>query len=188
MLKDDLGRKIIIVLLALLIIVTGVIVIHRRINLREKEKGPQVVKEVPGEIRTVTLFFANSTADGLLSETRDITSEGGLENEVKQALVALLDGPQGKDKVSAIPDGTEISRVFWVEDKETIYLDFSGALVLNHPGGSAGEYYTIKTILKTVSVNFPQVEKVQFLISGYPVDTIAGHYKVDSPLSVREWR
>ncbi|MCD6379375.1 GerMN domain-containing protein [bacterium] len=188
MIKDDLGRKIMTVLLAFFIIIVGIMIIYRWIDLKEKEEGPRVVKEVPGEIRTLTLFFANSTADGLLSETRDITSEGGLENEVKQAIVALLAGPEDKDKVSAIPNGTEISSVFWAENKETIYLDFSEALVSNHMGGSAGEYYTIKTILKTVGVNFPQVAKVQFLVSGYPVNTIAGHYKVDSPLSVKGWR
>lgn len=187
MIKDDLGRKIMFVMLVLLIIITGVVLINRWIDLKEEER-PRVVKEGPGEIRTITLFFANSNADGLLSETRDITSEGGLENEVKQVIIALLAGPEGKDKVSAVPDGTRISSVFWVEEKETLYLDFSGAIVSNHPGGSAGEYYTIKTILKTVSVNFPQVESVQFLVSGYPVNTIAGHYKVDSPLSLREWR
>lgn len=187
MIKDEIGRKIMFVVLALLIIITGIILINRWIDLKEEE-GPRVVKEVPGEIRTITLYFANRNADGLLSETRDITSEGGLEHEVKQVIIALLTGPEGRDKISVIPPGTDISRVFWVEEEGTLYLDFSGALVANHPGGSAGEYYTVKTILKTVSVNFPQVEKVQFLVSGYPVDTIAGHYKVDSPLSVREWR
>ena len=187
MIKNDLGRKIVFVLLTFLIIVLAIIIIVRWIDLKEEE-GPRVVKEVPGEIRTVTLFFANSSADGLLSETRDITSEGGLENEVKQVIAALLLGPEDKKGVSAIPVGTEIIRVFRVEDKKTIYLDFSRALVSNHTGGSAGEYYTIKTILKTIEVNFPQVEKVQFIIAGYPVNTIAGHYKVDAPLSVRKWR
>ncbi|MDZ7860567.1 MAG: GerMN domain-containing protein [Candidatus Krumholzibacteriota bacterium] len=184
--EENIGRKIMFVLIALFVIIAAVIFVSR---WRSREvKRPGTVREVPGEIRTVTLFFGNSTADGLVSETRDITSEGGFENEVKQVIEALLEGPEKGGRVSAIPRGTKIERVFRVEDKKTVYLDFSRDLISNHEGGSAGEYYTIKMILKTIGVNFPQVARVQFLVGGYPVDTIAGHYKVDSPLSVREWR
>jgi hypothetical protein len=43
-------------------------------------------------------------------------------------------------------------------------------------------------IIKTVGANFPAVRKVQFLIDGYQVETIAGHYAVDKPIDVHRWR
>jgi hypothetical protein len=90
--------------------------------------------------------------------------------------------------VSPIPDGTQLLQVFWVEETQTLYLDFNRALITNHPGGSTAEYYTITTILKTVQEDFPQVRRVQFLVAGYPVETIAGHYAVDGPIDILGWK
>ena len=89
---------------------------------------------------------------------------------------------------SPFPEGAAILQAFWVEDTQTAYLDFSRTFVTNHDGGSTTEYYTISTILKTIGANFPQVRLVQFLVDGYPVETIAGHYAVDEPLDVLRWR
>jgi len=181
----SIGKRIIIVLVVLALVIAGSVTLVRWMGRRGE--APRPVREVPGEARTVTLYFASRNADGLLTETREITSEGGLEREAEEVIRALLRGPREDDRISAIPRGTEINRVFWVEEEETLYLDFNRAIVANHPGGSAGEYYTIKQVLKTIGENFPQVVSVQFLVSGYPVDTIAGHYHVSKPLSVRDW-
>ncbi len=188
MLKDTIGRRILFVLLALVVAV-AVIVLVARWDRTKRQQRPPVVREVPGETRTITVFYGNRDATELVEETREITTTGdGLEYEVKEALGALLEEPGDKDLVSAIPKGTRILRVFWVEEEKTVYLDFNGALTANHPGGSVSEYFTIKVILKTISANFPQIARVQILVSGYPVETIAGHYGVREPLDVRKWR
>jgi hypothetical protein len=184
---DDLGRKIIFVLLGLAIAVAVFILVARWGRMRQEERPP-VVTEVPGETRTITVFYGSRDATSLVEETREITSSGRLEDEVGEAVNALLEKPQDDALVSAIPPGTKIERVYWVEDEETLYLDFNRALTANHPGGSVSEYFTIKVILKTISANFPQVSSVQLLVSGYPVETIAGHYGVSEPLDVRKWR
>lgn len=187
MLKDAIGRRILFVLLGLAIAVAVFILAARMGKMREEEP-PRPVRELPGESRTITVYYGSRDATTLVEETREITSRGGLENEVEEALNTLLAEPDDENAVSAIPRGTRILRVYWVEEDETIYLDFNRALTANHPGGSTGEYFTIKVILKTISTNFPQISKVQILVSGYPVETIAGHYGVEKPLDVRKWR
>lgn len=188
MLKDTIGRRILFVLLVLVIAVVVIVLVARWGGMRREERPP-VVREVPGETRTITVFYGSRDATELVEEIREIATTGsGLENEVKEALGALLEGPEDDNLVSAIPMWTRILRVFWVGDEETVYLDFNGALTANHPGGSVSEYFTIKVILKTISANFPQISKVQILVNGYPVETIAGHYGVREPLDVREWR
>jgi spore germination protein GerM len=185
---DQIGRKILFVLLGLAIAV-AVFVLVARWGRMKKDQRPPVVREVPGETRTITVYYGSRDATGLVEETREITTGGGgLENEVAEAINALLEGPEDDEPVSAIPGGTRLLRAFWVEEEETVYLDFNGAITANHPGGSVSEYFTIKVILKTVSANFPQIKQVQLLVSGYPVETIAGHYGVSEPLDVREWR
>ena len=187
MIATNLNRKIIIVLIAVVAIALIVYYLIMRPVMR-REREPVGIEAVPEETRSVTLYFAGPEADKLVPETHEIAVEEGLEAQVRAVIAELARGPAGRDKVSSMPDGVQILQAFWVEDTQTLHLDFNRALVTNHPGGSAGEYYTISTIIKTIGDNFPQVRYVQFLVSGYPVETIAGHYAVDKPLDVLRWR
>jgi hypothetical protein len=67
-------------------------------------------------------------------------------------------------------------------------LDFSSELVAAHPGGSAAEYATIGCIVRTVGENFPELSRVQLLVDGAQVESIAGHVRADQPFIVKEWR
>ncbi len=155
--------------------------------IQVRERAPEV-QRVSQEMKSVTVYFGNKGADGFLTETREIPAGGGFEAQIKAAMGELIKGPQGGDRIGVMPPATEIRQAFWVEDSQTLYLDFNNALVANHPGGSAGEYFTIGAILKTVSANFPQARRVQFLIDGNTVESIAGHYAVDKPIEVQKWR
>jgi spore germination protein GerM len=73
-------------------------------------------------------------------------------------------------------------------DSGTVYLDFSSELVASHPGGSAAEYCTVASIVRTVGENFPEVQRVQILVDGSQIETIAGHIRADEPFYVRDWR
>jgi spore germination protein GerM len=181
----NLGRKIIIVLIAA---VAVMLIVYYLLMRPAGRREPAGVEEVPEETRSVTLYFAGPEADKLVPETHEIAVEEGLEAQVRAVIAELARGPAAAGMVSSIPDGVQLLQAFWVEDTQTLYLDFNRALVTNHPGGSTGEYYTITTIIKTIGDNFPQVRYVQFLVSGYPVETIAGHYAVDKPLDVLRWK
>lgn len=188
MIRTELGRKIILVLIAVAVVLLVVLYLIPKLGELGIEERPSEVRRVSEETRSATLYFVNEDADRLLTETREIPAEGGLEAQLKGVIGELLRGPADDDKFSPFPDGTAILQAFWVEDTQTVYLDFSRTLVTNHHGGSTTEYFTISTILKTIGANFPQVRLVQFLIDGYPVETIAGHYSVDEPLDILRWR
>jgi len=182
------GKRIIIVLVVLAVVLAGLYLAWRAGWLRPREGVPPAVQKVPEETRSVTLFFAGEDADRLVSETREIAVEDGLERQIGAVIAELVKGPTDDDKVSAIPPGTDVLQVFWEEETQTVFIDFNRALVSNHPGGSTGEYFTIGMIVQTVGANFPHVRNLQFLVDGYPVETIAGHYAVDQPIDVLRWR
>jgi spore germination protein GerM len=182
------GKRIAIVSTIVIVVLVVLILAWRVGWLRRERVVPTEVQRVPEETRSVSLYFASRDADRLLPETREIAVEEGLERQIEAIVSALLEGPTGKDKVNAVPPGTRVLHVFWEEDTQTAFLDFSRTLVSNHPGGSTGEYFTIGMIVRTVSANFPQVRRLQFLVDGYPVETIAGHYAVDQPIDVLRWR
>ncbi len=181
------GRKTINVLLVLVIVAVSLVLIIKWARMTSRRESPGIM-EVPEETRSVTLFFANRDADGLLSEAREIAVGEGLEEQVKGVMGALLQGPLRENMVSAIPVGTEVIQVFWAEETQTIFIDFNRTLIYGHPGGGTGEYYVISMILRTIASNFPQVRRLQFLVDGYPVETIAGHYAVGKPLDIMRWR
>jgi spore germination protein GerM len=181
--RTDLGRRIAAVLIVLALVVVVIWVAGR---WRGGEEKPAEIQEVAEETRSVTLYFAARDAGGLVAETREVPVREGIESEVKAVMAALVSGPAGDDGVSAIPQGTRILQVFWVEDSRTIFLDFNRGITTGD--GSTGEYYTITTIIRTIGANFPQAASLQFLVEGYPVETLAGHYGVSKPIEIRKWR
>ncbi|MDD4857284.1 MAG: GerMN domain-containing protein [Candidatus Krumholzibacteria bacterium] len=183
MIGTKIGKSIAIALTVLAVVVAAAYLVQRF-----RAKGPAEVQPVSEEMRAVTIFFGNHEADGFASETREVPVAQGFEAQVKLVLAELIKGSHDSDNISAIPQGTELIQVFWVEDTQTLLLDFNKAFTANHPGGSTGEYYTISNIIKTVSANFPQVARVQFLVEGNTIESIAGHYEADRPIEVKKWR
>lgn len=182
--ETDLGRKIIVIVTLFAVVIVVVYAVSWWAE-GEKEELPEI-QEVAEETRSVSLYFARRDADGLIAETREIPVRKGVENGAKAVIAALLSGPEDDNAVSAIPAGTRILQVFWVEDAETLYLDFNRGITTGD--GSTGEYYTITTIIRTIGANFPQAGRLQFLVEGYPIETLAGHYGVSKPLDIRKWR
>jgi hypothetical protein len=55
-----------------------------------------------------------------------------------------------------------------------------------HPGGSAAELLTVYAIVNAVTANLPAIMRVQILLDGKEVDTLAGHMDLRRPLQRNE--
>ena len=61
-------------------------------------------------------------------------------------------------------------------------------VIAKHPGGSLDEILTVYTLVNALTVNLPAITRVQILIDGKEVDTLAGHVDLRHPLSKNmEW-
>jgi hypothetical protein len=89
--------------------------------------------------------------------------------------------------VNALPDRTDILAVFLDTDGRAAVLDFSAELVVRHPGGSAAESATLTSILRTVALNFPDLERCRILVDGDEVESLGGHLALDRPFDLRRW-
>jgi spore germination protein GerM len=159
---------------------------------RETAPPPEVTTAAPQRAlegsRAVTLFFAGAQEPSVYSETREVGVGRRFDEQVRQVMEALIAGPGDARGASAIPVGTQLLAVSFDPEAATLYLDFSAELVAAHPGGSAAEYGTVTSIVRTIGENFPEVRAVQILVDGSQVDTIAGHLSADAPFQVRDWR
>ncbi|MDP7279830.1 MAG: GerMN domain-containing protein [Candidatus Poribacteria bacterium] len=138
--------------------------------------------EPTSQAKQIGLFVLGDSTTYLVRRTSTVELSAALDVALGQVTTTLLDLPEG---TSAIPAGTYLNEAY-VDQHATGYLDFSNHLVKNHIGGSSAEYLTLKTILETVHLNFPeQIKKVQILIEGREVESIAGHFDTSQPLDVQ---
>jgi hypothetical protein len=69
-----------------------------------------------------------------------------------------------------------------VTDRGDAFVDLSANVSTAHPGGTTAELLTVYAIVNAVTANLPAVQRVQILVDGKSVDTIAGHIDVRRPL------
>lgn len=117
---------------------------------------------VPGETRTVTLYFSDSQAMYVMGENREITLPKGMSLEEK-VLMELMAGPRTDDLWDAIPEGTKLLSVSTKDGICTV--NFSKEYVENSPGGTASEKMAIYSVVTTLT-DLEGIQKVQFLIEG----------------------
>jgi len=143
---------------------------------------PRTAKKIPPpEKRSVTLYFSDEEGEFLVPEKREILKKGRTEEEAGEMLTELIKGPKGKT-IPTLPPQTKLLSL-QLEEGGLAQANFSGALARNHPGGSSAELMTVYSIVNSLSVNFPEIKRVQILVDSREIETIAGHLSLRKPLS-----
>ena len=148
--------------------------------------GPAAGDAAP-PTRAATLYFGDRDGRTLVSERRDVATTASLETAIEVVIQALVDGPEIEGAVPTMPEQTRVRRVFVDQEAATAFIDFDPALVTQHPGGSTAEYATVSALVRTLGANFPQIVRVQILVDGQPVETLAGHFDTSKPLEISTW-
>jgi len=130
---------------------------------------------------TASLFYATPDGTQLLPLRREVALADGVVAQGRQILVAQL-APSPEGQRSVIPAGTQL-RAFYVTDRGDAFVDLSREISAAHPGGTLNELLTVYAIVNAVTANLPAVQRVQLLVDGMEVDTIAGHVDVRRPLT-----
>jgi len=133
----------------------------------------------PGE--DLSIWFASSQEDALVLEKQRVPPQTSSAERAKTSLQALIAGPK-TGALRTLSADVSIRELF-IDDRGTAYVDFSEALSRDHPGGTWSEMLTLRSILQTLAANVPELKRVQILIEGQTVDTLAGHVDIRRPLS-----
>ena len=129
---------------------------------------------------TATLFYGSLDGQALVPLRREVPLAEGVLAQGAHILRAQL-GAAPAPLVSVIPKGTTL-RAFYVTTRGEAVVDVSREIAANHPGGSLMESLTVYAIVNAVTANLPGVQRVQLLVDGRAVETIAGHIDVRHPL------
>ena len=148
-------------------------------GLTSKGGGGRVEGNVAGD--ELSVWFASLQEDGLVSETRSVSPPATAHERAKAALRELIAGPKG-EALRTLPGEVKVREVF-IDEQGTAYADFTEALSRHHPGGPWSETLTIRSIVRTLTDNVPQIKRVQLLIEGREADTLAGHVDIRGPIA-----
>ena len=153
-----------------------------RLTARTDEAAVVTSKPAPSETPHIaaTVFYAAPEGDALMPIRREVPLADGIVAQGRQILITQLEPPPSP-YISAIPAGTTL-RAFYVSDKGDAFVDLSG-ISAGHPGGSLAELLTVYAIVNAVTANLPAVQRVQILVDGKEVDTIAGHVDIRRPIA-----
>lgn len=134
---------------------------------------------------TATLYYVSDDGMWLTAVQREVPYGATVAEQARAIVQAQI--AAAPPLVSAIPPDTKLREVF-VTERGDAFVDLSGDVVSRHPGGSMDEIFTVYTIVNAITVNLPAITRVQILVDGKQVDTLAGHVDLRHPLAKSlEW-
>jgi spore germination protein GerM len=139
----------------------------------------------PARKITATLFYVSEDGMTLVGAQREVPFGASVPEQARAIVDAQI--ASAPPLLSAIPPQTRLRDVF-VTDRGDAFVDLSTEVSTTHPGGSLEEIFTVYTIVNALTVNLPAITRVQILIDGKEVDTLAGHVDLRHPLAKSlEW-
>jgi len=130
--------------------------------------------------REVLLYFSDREGEYLMGEKREIIKKNQVKEEAKETISELIKGPKGK-LIPTLPPRTKLLTL-QINDGGAANVNFNSFLSKDHPGGSTAEMMTVYSIVNSLAINFPQIKRVQILIDGKPIESIAGHLSLKQPI------
>ncbi len=160
-----------------------VFILFFTIMVWQKYRSSYVVQVTPPEQhsegnRSATLFFV---ADGtrLAREARELDPCDDDNACLKSVLDELLNGPIGEFE-ETVPQGTAVNAVHIEGNMATI--EFNGMFAGAMPSGSSAEMLAVYSVVNTVAVNFPQIQKVKLNVDGNKA-VVLRHLDLSDPMT-----
>jgi hypothetical protein len=129
---------------------------------------------------TATLFYVSEDGMSLAPVQREVPFGATVAEQARAIVEAQITA--SPPLVSAIPAETRLRQVF-VTDRGDAFVDLSGEVTSKHGGGSLDEILAVYAIVNALTVNLPAITRVQILVDGKEVDTLAGHVDLRHPLA-----
>lgn len=126
------------------------------------------------------LFYVAEDGARLAAVEREVPYADQPVEQARKILEAQF-APVAEPLVSAVPPGTLVRAVFTAGGDA--YVDLSAEFSSRHPGGAQAEMLSVYTVVHALTFNLPAITRVQLLVDGKEVDTLAGHVDLRRPLS-----
>jgi spore germination protein GerM len=129
---------------------------------------------------TATLYYVSQDGMALVGVQREVPFGDSLLEQARQIVIAPMSTAPAP-LVSAIPPGATL-RALYLTERGDAFVDVSVETRTMHSGGALDELFTVYSIVNALTTNLPAVTRVQILVDGKEVDTLAGHVDLRHPL------
>ena len=130
----------------------------------------------------VKLFFVDIAKAGFASEISEIYLSDSKTAQVKQVLKKLFAGPAQPAHAAAWTPDSAALEVF-LDGAGLCVVDLNTAAAASHPGGTTAEYQSLYTLYRTLKEHFSEIKRVQVLVDGQRVPSLAGHLNLMDPIT-----
>ena len=129
---------------------------------------------------TATLYYISEDGLSMPGVQREVPFADSIAEQARRIVETQLAGAPAP-YASPVPAGTSL-RALFIGQRGEAFVDLAGDVRTKHPGGALFELFTIYSIVDALTVNLPAITRVQILIDGKEVDTLAGHVDLRHPL------
>ena len=132
--------------------------------------------------RAVTLLLPSGGAEGLKPVEAQIFATASPIDQAKQVVGLLLEAPRIDGHVAPFPVGTTLRAIF-IDPRGTAFVSLSREATARATGGSAWEILAVNSLVGSLARSVPQVKRVQILVEGLEIETLAGHLDLRRPVT-----
>lgn len=125
------------------------------------------------------LWFPDAEGN-LAVESRLMTREPAPALQARALVQALVSGPTG-ELTAALPSGAAV-RALHLGSDGTAWLDMNQAFEDGLSAGSEDALLAVRSIVKTLTANVPEVHRVKFLVEGEESSSLGGHLDLSRPI------
>ena len=174
-------RHLLIGVAALLVLVVsmGIYLRHMRRQAEELESAAAdalpVAPPASGPTETVTLYVADDAAGMLRARSAQIPLPGGRQQRAEELLRALLRIYQQPGARASSCLRRRTSAASYLVDPGAAVIDLNAAFADQHRSGILSEQLTVNSLVETLAVNVPGIQRVNILVEGKTRETLAGH-------------
>lgn len=173
--------------LLVLVIAMGIYLRHMRRRATEIESlaadALPVVPPASGPTETVTLYVADDDAGELRARSAQIPLPGGRQQRAEELLRTLLRIYQRPGAPHPLSSASDIRSIYLVDPGAAV-IDLNAAFADQHRSGILSEQLTVNSLVETLAVNVPGIQRVNILVEGKPRDTLAGHADLSDTFDV----
>lgn len=151
----------------------------------EPAARPAAATAAVGPRISATLYFVADDGVSLVGVPRDVPLGETPVAQARALIEAQLAADPPETMLRAVPEGVTVRGVF-LPGRDDAYVDLDSAFVTGLPGGSHNELLAAYAIVSVLTTNLSPVTRVQILIDGREVETLAGHVDLREPLRKNE--
>lgn len=175
-------------ILLLVVVCMGIYLRHMRQRARQPEPADAtqslpVAPPAAGPTETVTLYVADDAAGILRPRSAQIPLPGGRQQRAEELLRALLRIYQQPGAAHPLAPTADIRSIYLVDPGAAV-IDLNAPFADQHRSGILSEQLTVNSLVETLAVNVPGIQRVNILVEGKKRETLAGHADLTNTFDV----